>query len=126
MKWLKLFENFQKNKWELLLANTKKKLEGKNLIELVNTAYSNTPLGSFVKTIKDVIKSHWFVIDLDEEEGLDACVFYREPKVNENWIGRKIQGIGNDGDQMAKKIVIEKLINLLGESGNVTTNANSE
>jgi hypothetical protein len=117
MKWLKKFENFQKNKWELLLANPDKMMEGKSLIDLVYNAYSNTTLGSFVSSIRDVVKSHWFVIDFDKEEGLDACIFYRESRENENWIGRKIQGIGHDGEQMSKRIVIEKLINLLSEEG---------
>ena len=117
MRWLKYFENFQKNKWELLLANPDKRIEGKNLIELVYNAYSNTPLGSFIKTLRDVVKSHWFVIDFDEEEGLDACIFYRDPRKDESWIGRKIQGIGHDGEQMSKRMVIEKLINLLNEEG---------
>lgn len=117
MKWIKYFEGFQKNKWEVLLSNPDKKIEGERLIDLVDTAYSVTPLGSFVKTINDVIKSQWAVIDYNEEDGIDACIFYRNPRPDENWSGQKIQGIGHDGEKDSKKIVIQKMVDLLEKDG---------
>ena len=104
MKYLKAFEEYEfpKNKWEIVSSNPVKKIEGKTLIELVDTAYKSTPLGSFVKTIQDVVKSDWLVIDYNEEAGVDACIFYREPRTNENWVGKKIQGIGHDGVKDSK------------------------
>ena len=117
MKWIKYFEGFEKNKWEVLLSNPDKKIEGERLIDLVDTAYSVTPLGSFVKTINDVIKSQWVVIDYNEEAGIDACVFYRNPRPDENWLGQKIQGIGHDGEKDSKKIVVKKMVDLLEKDG---------
>lgn len=117
MKWIKYFEGFKKNKWEVLLSNPDKKIEGERLIDLVDTAYSVTPLGSFVKTINDVIKSQWVVIDYNEEDGIDACVFYRNSRTDENWLGQKIQGIGHDGEKDSKKIVVKKMVDLLEKDG---------
>lgn len=108
-----LFEEYQKMKWELITSNPEKEIEGQRLIDIVRTAYHNTKLGSFVKTMSDVLKSHWLVIDCDEFDDIGACIFYRNPRKNENWKGGKIQGIGHDGDYNAKKLVIEKLINVL-------------
>lgn len=113
MNYLLLFEDFQKMKWEIITSNPQKRLEGERLIDIVDNAYKNTNLGSFVKTVSDVLKSHWFVIDCDEQDDIDACIFYREPRKNETWKGAKIQGIGHDGDYKAKKLLIEKLVNIL-------------
>jgi len=125
MKYLKTFElysdvyiNSYKNNWELILSNPRKIIEGENLIKLVNTAYSKTKLGSFIKTIKDVLKSHWFAIDIDNKDDFEACIFYREPRKGENWKGKKIQGIGHDGSLESKRILMHKLVSLLEEDGN--------
>ena len=65
MKYLKsIYEfklNLPKKKWEIISSNPTKQIAGQNLIELVDTAYKRTPLGSFVKTISDVVKSDWLV-----------------------------------------------------------------
>jgi hypothetical protein len=113
MNYLLLFEEYQKMNWEIITSNPQKRLEGERLIDIVNNAYRNTNLGSFVKTMSDVLKSHWFVIDCDIKDDIDACIFYRESKRNETWKGGKIQGIGHDGDYIAKKLLIEKLVNIL-------------
>lgn len=113
MNYLLLFEEYQKMKWEIITSNPEKKLEGKRLIDIVDNAYKNTNLGSFVKTMSDVLKSHWFIIDCDDQDDIDACIFYRESRSNEDWKGGKIQGIGHDGDSKAKKLLIEKLVNVL-------------
>lgn len=120
MRFLKLFEDFQKNKWELLLSNPQKEIEGKRLIDLVNTAYGVTTMGSFVNTIQDVIKSNWLIIDYNQENGIDACIFYRESRPQENWQGKKIQGLGHDGQKDSKRIVISKLLDVLETEGNWT------
>ena len=65
----------------------------------------------------DVIKSQWVVIDYNEEAGIDACVFYRNPRPDENWLGQKIQGIGHDGEKDSKKIVVKKMVDLLEKDG---------
>jgi hypothetical protein len=113
MKYILLFENYKKMKWEIITSNPDKKIEGKRLIDIVSNAYRNTNMGSFVKTISDVIKSKWLVIDCDEYDDIDACIFYRGPRKDEKWDGYKIQGIGHDGDPVAKKILIKKLIDTL-------------
>lgn len=117
MRYLKLYEDYTKNKWELLLSNTKKEIEGEKLVDLVANAYKSTTMGSFVNTVSDVVKSHWFVIDCNEESGIDACIFFREPRKDENWIGKKLQGVGHDGDKKSKSYVIEKVVNMLKEPG---------
>ena len=117
MRYLKLYENYKKNQWELLLSNPNKMKEGKKLIDLVKNAYKKTTMGSFVNTVKDVVKSDWVVIDCDDIPGIDACIFFREPRVNENWLGRKIQGIGHDGQKNSKSHIIDKMANMLKESG---------
>jgi len=121
MKYLKTINEFKlnlpKKKWEIISSNPTKQIAGKNLIELVDTAYKSTPLGSFVKTISDVVKSDWLVIDYNESDEIDACIFYRESRDNEGWIGKKIQGIGHDGVKESKKIIIGKLIDKLKEDG---------
>ncbi len=116
MKRLMLFEEYG-NQWELILSNPEKRINGKKLIDLVNTAYSNTKYGSFVKTVKDVVKSDWYVIDCDADEGIDACIFFRKQRKDEKWEGKKIQGIGHDGSKEAKKYIIDKLIDVLKEKG---------
>jgi hypothetical protein len=102
-----------KTNWEIISSNPDKLVNGKKLIDIVNNAYRNTNLGSFVKTIRDVLKSIWMVIDLKEDGIIDACIFYRTKRKDENWDGFKIQGIGHDGSDIAKKSVIKKLINIL-------------
>jgi hypothetical protein len=67
-------------------------------------------MGSFVNSIRDVIKSDWLVIDFSKLPGIDACIFFRGSRTNENWFGRKIQGIGHNGDRHSKAHVIDLLI----------------
>ena len=106
-----------KNKWELLISDSDKTELGDNLVDLVTTAYSNTPQGSFVNSIKDVIPSDWNVIDWDEDPNIDATVFYRGPRKNEQWTGYKIQGIGHDGKRESKDRAISKVRELLNKNG---------
>jgi hypothetical protein len=117
MKYIKLYEDYKKNQWELLLSNPNKLQEGEKLVDLVTNAYQNTTMGSFVNTVKDVVKSNWAVIDCDDVPGIDACIFFRNPRENENWIGKKLQGIGHDGEKKSKIYVIEKMVNMLKEPG---------
>ena len=107
MRHLKLYEDYKKNQWELLLSNPNKIQEGEKLVDLVGNAYKNTSMGSFVNTVKDVVKSNWAVIDCDDVPGIDACIFFREPRTDENWIGRKLQGIGHDGEKKSKSYIID-------------------
>ena len=106
-----------KNQWELIVSNSDKEELGTDLVSLVRQAYSNTPQGSFVNSIKDVIPSDWNVIDWDKDPDVDSCVFYRSNRSNENWIGYKIQGIGHDGARISKDKAINKIQQLLDKPG---------
>lgn len=106
-----------KNQWELVVSNSDKEELGTDLVSLVRQAYSNTPQGSFVNSIKDVIPSDWNVIDWDQDPDVDSCVFYRTNRSNENWIGHKIQGIGHDGSRISKDKAIDKIQQLLTKPG---------
>lgn len=83
------------------------------LISLVQIAYKNAPLGSFINTTKDMIQSDWKAADVDGDRELDATIFYREPKSTEPWKNLKIQGIGHDGSREAIVAVLSKLEDML-------------
>jgi hypothetical protein len=106
-----------KNKWELIVSNDDKQELGNELVDLVDQAYSNTPQGSFVNSIKDVIPSDWNVIDWDQDPDVDSCVFYRTNRTGENWNGYKIQGLGHDGTRTSKDKAINKIQELLSRPG---------
>lgn len=106
-----------KNSWELIISNDEKRELGDNLVDLVQHAYANTPHGSFVNSIKDVIPSNWNVYDWDAEPGVDATVFYRHQRVNEQWVGNKIQGLGHDGKRQSKDAAVNKISELLNKPG---------
>jgi hypothetical protein len=106
-----------KNQWELVISNDDKEELGTDLVSLVRQAYSNTPQGSFVNSIKDVIPSDWHVIDWDEDPEVDSCVFYRTNRGDENWTGYKIQGLGHDGTRTSKDKAINKIQQLLSKPG---------
>lgn len=115
---MKIFEvELTKNQWELIISSSDKNELGKELIDLVHNAYSKTPQGSFINSIKDVIPSDWNIIDWDNDPDVDACVFYRTDRDNESWNGRKIQGIGHDGTRTSKDKAINKVRNLLEKNG---------
>ena len=113
MKYILLFEKFEKMRWELITSNPEKKINGKRLIDIVKNAYKTTKLGSMVKTMKDVLKSYWYVININSDKDIDACLFYRKHRKEENWKGFKIQGLGHDGDHKSKKLIIKKLVDIL-------------
>lgn len=102
-----------KNKWVLDISDDAKHEVGDELINLVQNAYSNTPYGSFVNSIKDVVPSNWDVIDFDADPDVDSCVFYRKPRAKEKWRGHKIQGLGHDGTRLSKDKSIAKIHELL-------------
>lgn len=118
MKILELLEfQLPKNQWVADIANDAKQDVGDELINLVQTAYSNTPQGSFVNSIKDVIPSDWNIIDFDQDPDVDSCVFYRGPRGKESWQGQKIQGIGHDGAKPSKQKAVDKTVELLNLPG---------
>jgi hypothetical protein len=106
-----------KDQWVLDISNDAKQDVGDELVSLVQTAYSKTPQGSFVNSIKDVIPSGWNIIDFDEDPDVDSCIFYRGPRSNESWQGHKIQGLGHDGSRASKDKAIGKIRDLLGSPG---------
>jgi len=116
MRIVELFE-LPKNQWVVDISNSDKQEVGKDLINLVQTAYSKTPQGSFVNSIADVVPSDWNVIDFDQDPDVDSCVFYRGPRGNETWQGYKIQGLGHDGSRPSKDKAIGKVHELLGKRG---------
>lgn len=107
----------RKNSWEVLVTADDKEDLGPQLVDLVKTAYSKTPMGSFVNSIKDVLPSDWQVIDWDNEPDVDATVFFRYNRPHENWAGIKIQGIGHDGARGSKDRAVHKLIEMLNDDG---------
>lgn len=104
-----------KNSWELLISTEDKQEAGEDLVNLVQTAYTNTPQGSFINSLKDVIPSDWNVIDWDKDPDVDACVFYRKNRSNESWTGYKIQGLGHDGTRTSKDKAIAKIQSMLAK-----------
>lgn len=106
-----------KNSWELLISSADKEEVGTELVDLVKHAYSSTPQGSFVNSIKDVIPSDWKIIDWDHDPDVDATVFYRANRSGENWVGYKIQGLGHDGQRASKDKAIGHIKDLMGRSG---------
>lgn len=111
----------KQGEWEIIATNSAKEELGEILIDLVQTAYSKTPKGSFIKTIKDIIPSNWFVINLDSDPEAESTVFYRKNRSNENWIGYKIQGIGHDGQThngiKSSKYAVDKIVELINQNG---------
>lgn len=109
--------NLQKNQWELLISSSDKQEAGPELVDLVKHAYSVTPKGSMIQSLKDVIPSDWNVIDWDQDPDIDACVFYRKNRQGESWVGYKIQGLGHDGTRQSKDKAIHKMLDLLKKPG---------
>ena len=87
------------------------------LISLVQTAYKNTPEGSFINTKRDLAEPDWLSIDFDENPDIDATIFYREARPNESWTGKKIQGLGHDGSREAINVMFNKFKEMLNQSG---------
>ena len=106
-----------KDQWETLLSTADKEEVGDELVNLVKHAYNNTPEGSFVNSLRDVVPSDWEVIDWDGDTSINATVFFRKPRGNENWQGYKIQGLGHDGQKPSKDRAIRKMIEMLGQRG---------
>lgn len=102
-----------KNHWELDISNDAKLEVSDDLISLVQTAYSNTPQGSFVNNISNLLPSEWAIIDFDKDPDVDCAIFYRPARSNETWTGYKIQGLGHDGSRDSKDKSLEKLTQLL-------------
>jgi len=115
---MRLFElDLPKNQWVIDISNADKHEVSNDLVGLVQIAYSNTPEGSFVNSLKDVIPSDWNVIDWDHDPDVDACVFYRRNRNGENWKGYKIQGLGHDGTRTSKDKAIHKIQQMLTKPG---------
>lgn len=108
-----ILESIPKNKW----VKTDPIEYDDELISLVQNAYKNTPEGSFINTKWDDVKSDWLSIDIDEYPELDATIFYRGPREDETWTGKKLQGIGHDGSIESINILLNKLNKLLNDNG---------
>lgn len=106
-----------KGQWETLISTSDKEELGGELVDLVKHAYNNTPEGSFVHSIRDVIPSDWGVIDWDKDPDVDATVFYRAPRSNETWTGYKIQGLGHDGQGNSKTKAVQQIMHMLSQTG---------
>lgn len=102
-------ENLAKNKW----IDINPIEFSDELISLVQNAYKKTDMGSFVNTTKDLIKSNWKAIDIDEYPDIEATIFYRKSRSNELFSNYKIQGIGHDGEKKSINVVLNKLRYLL-------------
>lgn len=107
----------ESGQWELLDSNDEKEQWGKELIQLVQNAYKNSNLGSFVNSLNDVKRSDWLVLDWDDCNHPDSAIFYRENRPNETWVGYKIQGVGHDGLSESKRNIIDKVRQQLSKNG---------
>lgn len=107
----------ESGQWELLDSSNDKEQWGEDLIQLVQNAYKNTNLGSFVNSLQDVRRSDWLVLDWDNCSQPDSAIFYRKNRPSETWVGYKIQGIGYDNHAQSKKYVIDRLKQLLLKDG---------
>jgi len=118
MRYSELIEReLPKNSWEVLTADPDKAEFGQELVNLVQTAYKNTPLGSHVNDLNDVVPSDWIVLDWDKNPDVDTVLFYRVNRSGEPWRGNKIQGLGHDGQQGSKRKAIQKLESQLQKNG---------
>jgi hypothetical protein len=106
-----------KNTWETVISSADKQEAGSELVNLVQNAYSNTPKGSMINSLRDVIPSDWEVLDWDHEPDIDACVFSRKARGGEHWVGTKIQGIGHDGTKTSKDKVVAHVVHMLSQPG---------
>lgn len=105
------------SQWELLVSAHDKSHWGEDLINLVQSAYKNTNLGSFVNSLNDVQRSDWLVLDWDQDSRQDCAIFYRTNRPNETWTGNKIQGIGHDRRPESKKHTLGRVVELLAKPG---------
>lgn len=101
-----------KGEWVIDISHADKHELGHELIDLVQHAYHTTHQGSFVNSLRQVLPSDWDIMSLDGDD-ISCCVFYRKPRPNESWQGRKIQGIGHDGRQASKYKVIQHVSEML-------------
>jgi len=106
-----------RNQWTMTISNADKEEVGPELINLVKNAYLGTPQGSFIHSVRDVLPSDWDLLDWDDEPGIDAAIFCRWNRPGEPWIGRKIQGIGHDGQKISKDKCIQQIISQLQKPG---------
>lgn len=84
-----------------------------NIVDLIQTAYKNTELGSRINKKTDLKRSFfWNAIDLDNQPDADAIIFGRKSKY-----GIKIQGIGHDGQEISKESIIFNLVKVLNKKG---------
>jgi hypothetical protein len=123
MKSFKQFisESYPKDRWITITDPEEKINNAKNLLDLVNIAYSKAPLGSFIKTVSDIKPSDWEVINLDDDPELESCVFFRTNRESDTWVGNKIQGIGHDGKFYngvnSSKYAVDKIVELISQKG---------
>lgn len=106
-----------KSKWVLLISTADKREVSGDLIDLVQQAYQNTTLGSFINTVGDLLPSDWEVMDWDKDPDVDVAIFFRKNRAGESWTGNKIQGLGHDGTSTSKSKAIQMIIDLLGKPG---------
>lgn len=105
-----------KRQWVIDISHSAKHELSDDLIDLVQTAYASTHQAGFVQSLRQVLPSDWDVFTWDGED-ISCCVFYRKPRLGEDWRGRKIQGIGHDGSGASKIEVIQRLSEMLQETG---------
>jgi len=106
-----------KYNWSLVVTTTAKTHLASNLVDLVQKAYSKTPQGSFVNSMKDVVASNWIAYDWDRDPDADAVLFFRVARPGEVWRGYKIQGIGHDTQRTSIDKVLGKVREQLRKPG---------
>lgn len=111
-----LKEKVHKNSWTHLSSKDKDDYS-EDLLDIVSNAYKHSSLGAFVKSVVDVKSSDWVALDHDPEDDIDTAIFYRKPRASEIWKGKKVQGIGHDGQKASKEKLMNQLTDLLNSSG---------
>ncbi len=108
----------RKGEWVLLSTSGEVTGLADNLINLVQTAYKNTQLRSYINTKDDLKRSfYWEVVDIDTDPLADVVVFGRTARSQESWDGIRIQGIGHDGERISKDYALDKIKSILNTSG---------
>ena len=100
----------ESSKWRALSTPEVDRYRG-DLLDIVRNAYRPTELGPHIKNSNQLASSNWIVKFSSEfREDIEAAIFWRGPRANETWIGRKVQGIGHDGEPHSKHAVIARLV----------------
>ena len=87
----------------------------KDIFDLINNAYEKKGGNLEIKSPNDIIKSditYWITNDIDSDPDIDVVLGGKTTQS-----GKKMTILGQDGSREAKKLGIEKLVNLMKTKG---------